>query len=532
MIKGTLILTLAGLIAKVISAFYKVPLERLTGTVGLTYYQAVYPLYSILTAVALIGIPNSVSKLVAEELVKKEYNKAHQTFRIAFVMSALFGLLVSLVLFVFGHAIIEVGHFLDGTYYALAGLSVGPIFVATAGAVRGYMQGMHIMMPTAISQVIENISKVVVGIGLVLILTRLGYSIPVAVGGAALGVSIGFMLSTLFLAVVYLRKRKAIKENIENNDKEIRYSKKDILRSIGYIALPVTIASASYSVMLNIDNFTLPRLLTSPIVAEAVKVTEGTLILGIFGKVQTIVNVPLVISISLIISIVPSISAANVLHNKTELKNKIKEALEMAIKLGMPSAVGIFVLAEPVLNFLYREPEGTGYLRMYAISLIFMIVAQSVIGILQGLSRYYTALYIVIAAAFVKVAINIVLIQTVLAGYGALVGTIGFYMTITGLGVIVIKRQTEYRSHVFHGIFKPFVASLIMGAVTYGTYGAFYGSIHSNALATILSVGVGMAVYGVVMVLMKAFTRDEIMILPKHEKVLLWLDKHGFVRAD
>jgi stage V sporulation protein B len=484
----------------------------------------------MLTAAALIGIPNSVSKLVAEELALKEYNKAHETFRIAFIITGTLGFIISILLFAFSHTILSVFIKEEGSYYALIGLSMAPFFIAIAGAIRGYLQGMQIMYPTAISQVIENVFKVVIGIGLVVIILNNTGSIPKAVGGASLGVSVGLIISALFLTYVYMSKRDEIKENIKNNDAKVKYSRKAIAKKIAYIAVPITIASASYSILLFIDALTLPRMLAQKLMYENSYVAEGTVILGILSKGQTIINVPLVISVSLIISIVPAISAANVLKNKAELVSKIKEAIQMAIKLALPSAVGILVLADPILTFIYREPEGSDYLRYLAVSLFFMIFAQSLIGILQGLSMYYAPLIIVIVASVSKVVANVAFINSTTKGYGSLVGTITFYIVITVLSYIMIKREVAFKQSFYHAFGKPLIASGIMGIITYLSYSIVYNLVGSNALSVLVAVTIGISSYAIVMVFLKAFTKDEIMILPKHNKIIAWLDKHKLIK--
>ncbi len=539
LIRGAMILTIAGIAAKLISAFYKIPLTHFTGTLGLSYYMAVYPIYSLLTAAALIGIPNSVSKLVAEELVQKEYNKAHQTFRISFVFTVTMGFLISIALFVFSDTIVELFHW-DNSYYALLGLSFAPFFISISGAIRGYLQGMQTMVQSGVSQIIENIFKVLIGIGLVVIALNKGLSIQKVVGGAALGVSAGLFLSAVYLSIVYLRKRKSIKENIYNNDCKITYSKIEIAKKIAFLAVPVTIASASYSIMTFIDNVLLPKILTSPVlingeklIADGKFVTEGSYLIGVFGKIQTVINVPLVISVSLIISIVPSISAANALLDKDELRTKIREATEMALKLALPAAVGILILAEPILKLLYGGSiEGGKYLKVYAFSLVFMILAQSIIGILQGLSRYYTPLFIVIGAAIIKVFINTLLLNSSISGYGALIGTLSYYVFISVIGYYIIKRQVDVKQSFVHAVGKPLTSSIGMGIVVYFAYIIVHNVSNSNIISTIISVIAGIGAYGTCMLLLRAFTKDELTIIPKHAKFMPWLEKHNLIKIN
>lgn len=530
LIKGTLILSLAGLIAKIVSVFYKVPLEYYTGTVGLGYYQVTYPLYSLLTAAGLIGIPNSISKLVAEEIARKEYNEAHQTFRYAFILSGLLGLLVSVLLIVFGRLIIHAENIEQSGYYALMGLSIAPVFISTAGAIRGYLQGMQIMYPTAISQIIENLFKVFLGIGFVIILLNQNKSISVAIGGAAVGVSLGFVFSTLYLSYVYFKHRRGIYERIRAQKTQQKFSFSKIAKKIALMAIPVTIASAAFSIMGLIDNVTLQRSLHELITAEGIQIEQGKYLIGVLGKVQTIISVPLVLSVSLIISIVPSISAASVLRNKDELKHKIKESVEIALKIGLPAATGIMVLSGPILTFVYGEPDGNDYLMFYAASLVFIILSQSLIGILQGMTRHYVPVLIVLGSAVLKILVNIILIHTSLGGYGAMIGTFIFYVSICLSCYFTIKKETGIHLDVYHTFGKPILSSVIMGTVTYGAYLGIHQIISSNAVVTLLSVFIGVTVYGVLMTFLRAFTRDEIMILPRHDKIIQWLEKHQLIR--
>ncbi len=517
-IRGTLMLTLAGIIAKVISAFYKVPIERMTGTVGLGYYQNIYGLYSLLTAASLVGIPNSISKLVAEELSKKEYRKAHDIFRCALVLTGGIGFVISFLLIFFGRTVCNVMGWESGSYYALLGMGIAPFFVSIAGAIRGYLQGMQQMAPTAISQIIENLIKVVVGIGLLSMLLQQGYDIPVAIGGAAFGVSLGFVCSTMFLLLMYLRQHKRIMQRVKQQKSQESFG--FLLRKIGVIAVPITVASAALSIVLAIDAITLPRLLNTSIFMENKWIYEGTYINGVLGKIQTIINVPLVLSVSLIISIVPTISAANTKKTKNELKRKILEGIEIAVKLALPATVGIAILAKPILNFVYQEPEGYRYLQVMALGLIFMILAQSMTGILQGLSRYYTALSIVLISAGVKLILNIVFITLGFQGIGVTVATVLYYMLMTGLSYIQIKKEVGIQQDIIHVYGKPALASIIMGGIVYIVFQSVHRLLQSNSLALIISVGVGGVTYVAVMVFLKAFSEEELRIVPNGEKLI------------
>ena len=178
LVKGTLLLTIAGIVAKIFSAFYRIPLAYLVKDEGIGYFFTVYPMYALLTSAALVGIPNAVSKLVAEEVAIGAYKKAHKTFKDALVLTTLLGLIVSLVMFFGADFFIKIGDWPVGTKYSIWGFAIAPVFVSIIGATRGYFQGLNRMKPTAMTQIIENAVKLVVGISLVMILLGRGFSLP------------------------------------------------------------------------------------------------------------------------------------------------------------------------------------------------------------------------------------------------------------------------------------------------------------------------------------------------------------------
>lgn len=278
-----------------------------------------------------------------------------------------------------------------------------------------------------------------------------------------------------------------------------------------------------------IDSITLPNIMTSE---TGGTVSEGEYIIGILGKTQTVINVPLMLSVSLIISIVPAIAAANVDHNKTELKSKIIEAIQIAVKLAIPSAVGIAVLAKPVLKFLFQTREGYDYLVIFAICLVFMVFSQSIIGILQGLSKYYKVLWIILGSAIVKTVLNIVLIPLV-GGHGALYGTIGYYFFIALLCYRLLRQEVNFHINWVHTFVKPMMSATAMGISVYGTERIIFNLLGDTTITTILSVSVsiiiGVMVYVVAMVLLKAFSHDELSILPFRNKILKFMESHGYI---
>ncbi|NDL68207.1 putative polysaccharide biosynthesis protein [Anaerotalea alkaliphila] len=523
-IKGAVILSFAGLASKVISAFYNIPLAYYTGDQGVGYYQQVYPIYAFLTAAALVGLPNSVSKLIAEETAAGHYKRAHNTFKATFWLAVLFGAAVSLLLYFGGGFFIQVAHWDPGSLHVMRGLAFSPVFIGVAGAVRGYFQGMQVMHPTGISQIIENFIKVIVGIGLVVTLLGAGSSIPEAVGGAALGATVGFAVAAVYLVLAYGKVRKGLLERAAaSGDSQARFLWLPAIGRIIAIAVPVTAASAAFSVMSMIDSLTLSSILMSQGAGHTA--ADGVEMLGQMRKAYSVINVPLVLSVSLIISLVPGISAAKARDDGEELASKIKEGIGLAIKLGTPASVGIVVLALPIMKLLYPAGyEGVAYLQVFGATLVFMVLGQSLSGILQGLSRYYVPIAALAWATGVKLVLNHLLIPTGLQGLGAALGSLGFYIVFVFVNYHYIRRNVDFHLEITQEFLKPLLAAGVMGVCSGLGYKAMVALTGSNALSTLAAIGLGALLYALVLFWSRGFSEDELSLLPKGRKLQKMVD--------
>jgi len=535
-VKGAIILSLAGVIAKFVSVFYKIPLNRLVGDEGIGHYQTIFPIFSILISAGLIGIPNAVSKLIAEDVATGNMTGARKTFKDTLLISIGLGLLISFFMFAGTNSIIQMTGKDANVKYVIWGFAISPLFVFVTGAFKGYFQGFQEMLPTAISQIIENFTKVIIGITLVALLMGQGTITAKAVGGAALGTSIGYIVSTLVIISLYLRKHKKLERNINEQDPPSeRYSfKKQFLR-IFEIALPVSIAAAVFSIMNAIDNLTLYDGLAqigynSKYAAE---------VIGKMANAYSVINFPLVISVALSISVVPAISESAAVKDFSALQDKIHQGLKLAIMLALPAAVGLFMLAKPIMFLLYpNSPDSYIYLQMYSICLIFMIVGQTLAGILQGISKQYIPILALGIAVVVKVVLNEVWVPTSLKGLGAALASIVYYGVILVINYGVLKKVVRFKIDKIKVLANPLLATGIMLAVVYFAFPAIMTLFTvnvglsvgiSNAIATLLTVFVGILFYFGVLLFSKTFTVEELSLLPKHTKIIRFLQRKNLV---
>ncbi|MBU3811579.1 MAG: oligosaccharide flippase family protein [Candidatus Niameybacter stercoravium] len=251
-VKGALILSVAALFAKVLSAFFRIPLGSLIGNVGMGYYGYGYPIYTFLSSIAIVAIPSTISKLVAEKRVLGQYKEAHLIFKHTMRFMIIVGLIMSGFFIIGAPLLIKAFRWEEQTIYSLWGLSLSPIFVCIMGVYRGYFQGMQNMVPTAISQVLENFGRVVVGLGLAyFFMPNVGY----AAGGASFGSVVGGVCGALVLALLYLKHKKEIHEEMDSQKQAtIATPFKSIVKVVLVLAIPISIGAAVNSVMNFMDS--------------------------------------------------------------------------------------------------------------------------------------------------------------------------------------------------------------------------------------------------------------------------------------
>lgn len=526
-VKGAMILSIAGLIAKIFSAIYRIPLAELVGDEGFGDYTTVYAYYAFLTSPILIGIPNAVTKMVSERVAMDDYDNAHKIYRYAMAILGCLGVFISLFMIFGVDLIIEYANWPTSNSYMIYGFSISVMFIAIAGVFKSYFQGREIMVPTALTQIIENISKAVFGLSIIFILLKAGQSTPVVVGGAALGVSLAFMLSAIFIVWYYMKHRKHI-QDIETNSKKTfkTVTFGEVGRQLAKLAIPISLATAAYSVMNFIDTMTIYKRM------EVMGFSRDQVrpMYGLMGKAATIINVPLTISIALMISILPAITTAMVQKNKEEVSNKISLGIRFGLLLGLPAATGIIILAKPIMTMLYKSSKGSEYLYLFGICLVFMIVGQTLAGILQGMGKYFYPAMALLISVVIKYAINYNLIASDLELKGAIIGSICYYVTFVSLNYWKLKKETGVALDKVSVFIKPAIASVIMGVSIFFIYKGTISISGHIIISTGLTIICGVIIYFIALFATKALQEDDLSFLPNNTKIIAKLKKLGFMK--
>ncbi len=526
-IKGAMILSIAGLIAKIFSAMYRIPLSHLVGNDVFGDYTTVYGFYGLLISPVLVGIPNALTKMVSERVAVNDYDNVHKIYHYAMVILGCLGLMISLFMILGVDFIIASTKWPTSNRYMIYGFSVSVMFIAIAGVFKSYFQGREIMVSTALTQIIENISKAIFGLGIIYLLIKLGKDSPIIIGGAALGVSLSFIFSTLYIIWYYVKHRKNIQTEelkIAKKYKEVTFGQ--VTKQLTKLAIPISLATASYSVMNFIDTITIYKRM------EVIGINENQIrnMYGYMGKALTIINVPLTISLALMISILPAISTAMVQKNKEEVCNKISVGIRLGLLLGLPAATGIIILANPIMTMIFPKVMTIEYLQLLGICLVLIIIGQTLAGILQGMGKYLYPAMVTLVSVVIKYAINYTLIASDLQLRGAIIGSICYYGVFVSLNYWKLKKETGVVLDKVNVFIKPAIASATMGISIFLIYRGAIGVIGNNSITTVLTIICGIIIYFMVLFATQSIQEDDLSFLPNNAKVIVKLKKLGFMK--
>lgn len=497
LLKGTFVLGLAGIVAKFLGLFFRWPLIMLIGDEGVGYYQMSYPLYMFFVAIAS-GIPVAVSKMVSEKNALGDNEGLFQVLKEALILMAFMGIGTTVILYVFSAQIIRFLKWDPKSYYSLLAISLAPTFISIMSAYRGFFQGLQNMNPTAVSQVIEQLGRVVVGVGLAYMLLPKG--IEYSAAGAAFGAAAGGMLGGMYLISKYIKVRKSY------NIKRVK-SNEGILWRLIYIAIPISLGATVGTIMSLIDSVLVPQKLLE----AGFTYKDSTILYGqLTGKASVLVNLPLTLSMALCASIVPIIAETYVLGRKFEVKNKVEIAVKISSVIALPSLAGLFFLAYPIMSLIFPgHNEGYEILQYLSISIPFIVLAQTSTAILQATGHYIRPVINLIIGCIIKVILTIALVSIPKINiYGAVIATISAYVVSSLLNMISLNRKLGISTNYNEAIVKPAYASIIMIIGVLISYKFLYNKTLSNGISCLISVFLGIIIYVLLIIIFGVFKYD------------------------
>lgn len=499
LIKGTMVLGAATIFARFLGLFFRIPLQGLIGDQGMGYYQMSYPLYMTFVALAS-GVPIAMSKIISEFNAKNDVHAIKQVLRETLMIMIPIGVIASVLMLGFSKQLVTLLKWDFRSYYSFVIISIAPVFVCIICTLRGFFQGLQNMTYTGISQIVEQIGRVVFGVLFAYLLLPKG--IEYAAGGAALGTVIGGCFGSIYLAINYFKNKKQFPKI---NGKK----RKSMIPIIGQAALPVSIAAAVGTIMALIDSIVVPqRLLTAGYSLEESAVLYGQLT----GKAVTLQNIPLAVSMALCASLVPIVAEAYSLYRTKELERRVEMVFKLSFIIGIPCFLGLYFLAKPIMALVFMgDVAGYNILKYLSISIPFIIITQTTSSLLQSCGRYAKPVYYLAIGCIVKVILSYVLVaETSVNIYGAVIGTIFGYVTTAVLNYIEVRKVLRVKLNLYEVLIKPMFASLVMIIAVVFSYNNVYNYTMSNGISCLISILLGVLVFLILVIILRIFNIEDI----------------------
>ena len=475
-LKGTAILGIAGIFVKILGAVFRIPLTALIGTEGMAYYGYAYPLYSLFLVIATAGIPVAISRMVSERIASGDFSGAQRVFGVSRWLLLGIGIFAFAVCF-FGAELIAEHVSKDmGAVLPIKAIAPALIFVPVMSAYRGYFQGRQNMNPTAISQFIEQIFRVAVG--LILASLFVGKGLELAAAGATFGATVGSVAGLVVIMMIYALNKKAINHHLrQSRSNQTHRRKKEktvaIVKQILIIAIPITIGAS----ILPLVNFADSAIVTRRLLDGGFSEIEARELWGqLSGYCNTMVGLPQVLTQAVAVAMVPAIAAAYKLKNKAEISENINLGMRISMIIGMPCAAGMIALAEPILLLLFSSEAASASsaaptLMIMCIGVPLMALLQTTNGILQGVNRQVLPMKNLAIGALAKIILTYILVAVPSLNIkGAAIGSVFVYGIALVLNLRDVKRYTKVKIDFMLTYAKPIIASVIMGICAFASY--------------------------------------------------------------
>ncbi len=504
---GAIILLAANILVKVIGAVFKIPLTYILGEEGMGYFSTAYQVYTWMFIVATAGIPVAISKMISESYTKNRIFEVKNIFSVSIKLLASIGIIGFCVLFFGADFFASVLLKNPGAAPGIKAIAPAMLFVSLMSAYRGYFQGHQNMLPTAFSEVSEAIGKLVIGFGGAYLLVSQGMKMSAA--GAVFGVSCGGLMGFAVLYIIYKRdKNKIQKINGINRESE---SDKAILKTLVKIAIPITIGASVFSLTSLIDTAMIMRRLQAGGFAQK----EANALWGSYsGYAFPLFNLPPTLINAITVSIVPAIASAYALGNIKEASHTTSKSLKITVLFALPCAVGMAMLANPILSLVYNNTNATSTLTILAIAIVFVSLVLVTNAILQSTGNEIIPVINMVIGGIIKVIINYFLVSHPEINInGAPIGTTTCYVVILVLNLLAIRLKLKVKLPFAELFIKPLISALAMAVILYITAPIFKAS--GRLMAALVPIAVGAIVYLFMLILVRAINEDDIDMLPK-----------------
>ena len=513
-LKGTFVLTIAGFVVKVIGSLNWIFVSRILGGEGIGLYQMAFPIYFFAMTVSQAGVPVAISIITAERVALNDIYGAKRVFRISMMLMLMTGLLFSILTYLAADWLIDWQLIRDArAYKAVVVLAPTVFFVTLLASSRGYLQGWQRMTPTAVSQIVEQIFRVVTMIVLASLLMPWG--LDYAAAGASLGAFAGAVTGLIVLVYFHIKLERDIARDYGTDLKPLPgtayESRRSIIKRIFKLSLPVSAASIMLPVVSNLDLMIVPQRLE----AAGYSISEATELFGYLnGMAVPLVNLATILTASMAMSIVPAISESRVLGDQARVFDQTAASVRISNFVCFPAFVIVFILATPISALIYNAPGAGPAVMISAVSIILLGLHQVSTGILQGLGHPTIPMVNMLLAAAAKVFLNWHLTAIPWLGImGAAWATAADMGVAALINLYFIYRFIGYRIELLQ-LIKTICAAAIMAGAVYLFYTWTLEWWGIAAISTFGAVLFGCVVYIAAMILLRALIEDDLRRLP------------------
>ena len=531
-LQGAALLALATAIVKVIGAFYKLPLNMAIGAEGYSYFTTAYDIYAVMLLVSTAGLPVAVSRMVSQATTLGHTNRLKKVFRTSLTIFAILGA-VSSVVMVFGAKWLANLMSQPDAWISIACLGPCGLLICLMSAYRGYFNGQGNMTPTSVTQVIEAFIKLVVGLALAFLLMRITGSVAWAAGGAIIGVTLGSAIALIYMLAKFRKAYSGLPVTHEDAG-----STRETVRELLAIAIPITIGSAGLQLLTVIESgLYMDRLVDligsgrymSHMVEGTVTAQKAAATLnGLFKMTQTIFNMPCAFIIPIAVSVLPAITSFLTMGDHKGVRETEESAARITGLLSLPCAVGLAVLARPIMALLggYEGEQlelSAKFMTIQGITVFLYAIIQYTNALLQAHGYVNAPVVNMLSAGVLRLVLVYILVGNPNLGLmGAPIGAFVGYGLIAVLNLVAIERKVAQKPKLMKNLLRPGIPALVMGVVVFFCYRLLVMLLGIDGSRIILCgapIAVGAAVYFVCVVLMKSITREDALLLPKGEKI-------------
>lgn len=580
---GAMVLLVATIIVHIVGIFYKIPLTAYFGTVGRGYFNTAYELYTPIYAISMAGLPVAVSRMVSERMATGRYREVRVIFKVVKKIFLITGTLGTLVLFLL---VTPYTKYINNPNAIPSILALAPsvFFCCLMSTYRGYYEGMRNMVPTAISQVIETVGKLI--FGLIFARMAMGYGekqylagdpvfgvvvtnhdealsaiYPYTAAAAIGGVTVGTILAFLYVAIRHKALGDGItREQLINSPRPIPSN--DLAKMLISLAIPVVASSLVLNITNLIDVSTIQKRLDFTVannldfikhmyanpLASSHTIDEDIkgYLYGAYTTALDFKNLLPTITMTLGVSSIPALSSAWAVKDKRKIYRTVDSVLRASLLLALPTGFCMAALAKPMLTFMYIGTRAESAIEItsnvviiYGLASCVFALSTPITNMLQAIGRADIPLKSLMVGATVKIISNYIFVGNPKYNiYGATIGTVLCYVIIVSSNLFFLVREAKIRLHIRAILLKPLFCSVLSGLSAWSSYGlldrAFnFGDyatrLNGSTLALVLASIIAVFIYFVSLFLVSAISKNDVLMLPKGEKIAKTLEKYGLI---